>query len=487
MKEKKNIEDLFREKFSQLDKEPSPRVWENIQHELHPEKKRRVVPLWIQLGGVAAFLALLFTLGNLWFSPSDVINQPLPVFTNDAPKSPVDTAPEINDQNTTDAIVSGNSSEQTTLSSSKITGNSVANSERKSTTKKSGNSQDLLVQKRNFNKNQPESVASISNSANKKLENESIGISDNDALVAKETKVANTFKNDAEVNNHNENLIVGNLKTNSEGKTEIVRPQTDEKHSLFDAIAEQEKLKGEDPDAVPTQGKRWAITPNVAPVYYNSLSKGSSIDPNLNMLPNNGDVNMSYGVQVSYLVNNRLNIRAGINSVDLSYTTSDLLIATGPASRGLKGVNYGSKEVVVTALRKNGSQNLDGLNLKSGSADARLVQAINYIEVPVEVSYKLVDSRFGLNLIGGMSTLFLGRNDISIKSPNFNASLGSANNLSDVSFTTNVGLGMNYRLSRRFIFNIEPMFKYQLNPYSDSSIDFRPYYLGIYSGLSFRF
>ncbi|MFT6826142.1 MAG: hypothetical protein ACJAYD_000696, partial [Patiriisocius sp.] len=62
-----------------------------------------------------------------------------------------------------------------------------------------------------------------------------------------------------------------------------------------------------------------------------------------------------------------------------------------------------------------------------------------------------------------------------------------ANNLSYLSFATNIGLGVHYKLSNSFKFNVEPMFKYQLNPYTDSAVDFKPYYVGVYTGLSFKF
>ncbi|HZH70454.1 MAG TPA: hypothetical protein VFD80_08395, partial [Flavobacteriaceae bacterium] len=111
----------------------------------------------------------------------------------------------------------------------------------------------------------------------------------------------------------------------------------------------------------------------------------------------------------------------------------------------------------------------------------------NYYEIPLELEYAIINTKFGVNLIGGVSTLFLGNNEISVKSENFSSALGEANNLSNVSFSTNVGLGLDYKLSQRFIFNMEPMFKYQINPYTDSSVNFKPYYLGVYSGLSFKF
>ena len=83
--------------------------------------------------------------------------------------------------------------------------------------------------------------------------------------------------------------------------------------------------------------------------------------------------------------------------------------------------------------------------------------------------------------------MFLGNNDVSVEAGDFSSTLGEANNLSSVSFTTNVGLGLDYKISKKFKFNVEPMFKYQLNPYSDSSVDFQPYYIGVYSGLSYKF
>src|SRR5690606_29083021 len=266
------------------------------------------------------------------------------------------------------------------------------------------------------------------------------------------------------------------------------------KKSIFDAIAEKneetviaEKTKKEKPE------HRWNVAPNVAPIYYSSLGNGSSIDRNFPDNPQKGDVNMSYGVQVSYALNNRLSVRAGVNNVDLSYSTSGIEVGTGPVAYALNSVDYGGRQIVTTVVDKGSfataapSNGFGDVQPKSTQGDARLIQNINYYEVPVELKYAVLDSKLGVNVIGGVSTLFLGSNEISVKADNFNTVLGDSNNLSSVSFSTNVGLGLDYKLSKKFTFNIEPMFKYQLNPYTDSSVSFKPYYLGVYSGLSFKF
>ena len=76
MKDKKHIDQLFKERFENFKASPSSHVWTNIQSKLKKEEKdRKVIPLWLRLGGVAAVLALLFTIGNIVLNPSENIDQ----------------------------------------------------------------------------------------------------------------------------------------------------------------------------------------------------------------------------------------------------------------------------------------------------------------------------------------------------------------------------------------------------------------------------
>ena len=68
MKENKNIERLFQEKFKEFEVSPPDIVWENIQEKLQSDKKkRRLLPLWLNVGSIAASFAVLFTLLFLKF------------------------------------------------------------------------------------------------------------------------------------------------------------------------------------------------------------------------------------------------------------------------------------------------------------------------------------------------------------------------------------------------------------------------------------
>jgi hypothetical protein len=73
-----------------------------------------------------------------------------------------------------------------------------------------------------------------------------------------------------------------------------------------------------------------------------------------------------------------------------------------------------------------------------------------------------------------------------LKSFESSNSLGEAHNLNNISFSTNIGMGIDYNISPRFQWNLEPIFKYQLNTFSNTP-GVKPYNFGIYSGFSFKF
>lgn len=72
MKEQKNIERLFQENFKDFEAQPPQDAWKNIEDRLNEKKKkRRIVPFWWRVGGVAA--TLLLGIGLYWnFQSSEI-------------------------------------------------------------------------------------------------------------------------------------------------------------------------------------------------------------------------------------------------------------------------------------------------------------------------------------------------------------------------------------------------------------------------------
>jgi hypothetical protein len=233
----------------------------------------------------------------------------------------------------------------------------------------------------------------------------------------------------------------------------------------------------------------------VAPVYFNAIGEGSPIDPGFAANSKSGGTNLSYGLSIAYAINDRLRVRSGIHKAEYGYDTNDVdfspTLAASSSGR-LQNVNNAGSSANVTFDSPNSSlESSDAVapefNALSSARDGTVAQSFGYLEVPLELDYALVDRKFGVNLIGGISSLFLLDNSVTLSSGDLKTDIGEARNLNDLNFSTNIGFGVNYKFTPKVQLNIEPVFKYQLNTFSDTSGDFRPYSIGVYSGLNFRF
>ena len=149
-------------------------------------------------------------------------------------------------------------------------------------------------------------------------------------------------------------------------------------------------------------------------------------------------------------------------------------------------INTSKAGVIVTPTGRG--QGLgSGNELSKSSVSGEINQSLEYFELPIEMKYSLYDKKLGLNLVGGFSTLILSDNSVSMVTQNSITDLGDANNLNDLNFSGNIGVDLDYKISKSWYLNVSPMFKYQFNTYSDNAGNFRPYYFGLYSGLNYKF
>ena len=494
MKKNKNIDELFKERFKNFEASPSPDVWNKIQIKLKEKDDRKVIPIWFKLGGIAALFALLFTIGNA------ILNVPLNKI-NDSIVN--ENSIEINTEKANNTIVDNNVIQNNIVSTEdnnevkstkklliKKASNSTNNSngaDRSETTVASNNKKARISRKKTKKDLIQSSESSIQNQESVAKETSNLINKSEDQLINQDVEINKNIEVVA-VNKNINDTSETSLSTESK---ELVKEEN--KKSIFDAIKETSEGEVVISKLDNTPQNRWEVTPNVAPVYYNSLTEGSSIDPSFSDNPKNGDLNIAYGVKVSYNLNKRLSMRSGVSNVNLSYSTTGLDIGTGPVSASTASIEYSIRNNVTIVVDKgalvnqNPDETFGNVTPKSTNGEPLLNQKISYYEMPLELNYTLINKNFGISVIGGFSALLLGNNEVSIEAGDFNEVLGEASNLSSLSFTTNVGLGLNYSFSKKLMFNIEPMFKYQLNPYTDSSVNFKPYYLGIYSGLSFKF
>ncbi|WP_299528179.1 hypothetical protein [uncultured Lutibacter sp.] len=213
-----------------------------------------------------------------------------------------------------------------------------------------------------------------------------------------------------------------------------------------------------------------------APIYINSFGEGSGVDSQFKDNSTSGNSSYSYGVKVAYKLNNKFSVQSGINLINLGYTTDGIYVTPGVAVIGFSNL---SNNPFLAKSENNTSKAIDN----SGS----LNQVFGYVEIPVEVKYNVINGKLGLNVVGGFSTLLLNRDEVFIETNNFSQSLGSSNNLRSVNFSGNIGLDVDYSIHKNLFINISPMFKVQTNTFSKNSGSIQPYYLGVYTGLNYKF
>ena len=236
---------------------------------------------------------------------------------------------------------------------------------------------------------------------------------------------------------------------------------------------------------ISTIDKKWSVGPTVAPVFYNSLQSGSPINETLSNNTKTSDNALSIGVRVNYQLTNKFFIQSGVNKVELAYNTKNVNAFISSSKSAVNNMNTDKAGVILTPTVGSQVKGASELNKTGVSGD--LNQSIEYFELPIEMKYNLYDKKIGLNLVGGFSTLILSNNSVSIISQNNVTDLGNANNLNDLNFSGNLGVDLDYKISKSWFLNVAPMFKYQFNTYSGDAGNFKPYYLGVYSGLNYKF
>ncbi|MGV8813373.1 MAG: hypothetical protein ACOH2D_04605 [Gelidibacter sp.] len=512
MNEKKHIDRLFQENFKNFEPTPDNAVWDNIQDALHKNKRKRlVIPIWWFTAGVAAILVMLLTIGNVFNNGVKTDNPENSVVdtetTRGGPQSNPTDGFEQKNMNSSDNAIDSSSVIANTEPSDVDAANSIKVHHGKTVNEKDKTASQIVNDdsyKRNTNTANPQDKIASSQ------KDKTVSSNSKQAVIAQNIPNPPQLDPNKEAQNQGNELVKTILENEKERTTiakstdqniikytekikdykDVIASNKEEK-SIEDAIAKANLINEEEKEEQPN---RWNISPSVAPVYFNSLGKGSSID---NQFVNNGKsgaVNMSYGINGSYAINDKIKIRAGINKVDLGYSTNEVVtfrdinnFNVNSGGSELRNINFNNQGKLNDYMSTSGINKESAPQFVISNAKGSLEQQFGYIEVPLEVEYNIINSKFGLNVIGGFSTLFLNNNEIYSVLDNERALLGDANNINTTSYSANFGLGLNYNISHTLKLNLEPMFKYQINTFNNTSGDFRPYFIGVYSGFSFKF
>lgn len=456
MNERKNIDRLFQEKFKDFEDFPHANVWKNIEKQISKKKKRRILPLWLRLAGAAAILLLVISSGLWIFNSSD------------------------KDQIVPKEIIITDSDNKNDLLNENDSKDKIVNEVNLSTAKKS--QEQNLISKSTKEKDQISVVKSQTrdrNNKNQEIANTKSQKVANNAVVATYITQEEDSKNKV---NKFSNLQTSEAGIALEEASDVKEPSKNDIQTVLDKTDIEEKN-------VENKETKWSIGSTIAPVYYNTLSNGSPIDGSLSDNDKTSNGSVSYGLKVNYKLNDKLSFQSGINTLELGYTTENVatLLSSSLLENSSTNINTNIEGVslaVISTERQNSDSSIQRSSIDdSGTLD----QTLGYVEIPMELKYNISQKKLGVNVLGGFSTYFLYRNQVSFTSFGKTTTLGEASNINSLNFSGNLGLDFDYNISKKLYINISPVFKYQFNTFSRSSGGFQPYYLGIYSGLNFRF
>ncbi|MDT0642129.1 hypothetical protein RM553_04720 [Zunongwangia sp. F363] len=481
MKERKNIDRLYQEKFKDFEAAPREEVWQNISAKLKKkeEKKPLIIPFWYRLGGIAAALAVI--LGLTYFLNKNNIpgTDTEVVFEIDESARPTINVPENIPtlQKAAQLLDSVKIESKQNIPNSQIAGNSPGVSRGKA----SASGQQIAASKKAIQTTQnSDRIASENNthktSGEKNNSSPKSAIENSPAIAAGEPKEPEAAKASA------------SEKTTKENSMEEVNPN---------ALAEIAGKKNSEEVSVPEAQKgKVRLSTFAAPIFYDNLGKGNAISPEFKDNNSQARVTVAYGLNLAYPISKKLSVRTGVSKVNISYDIEEIAYGPSAFAGSIESINYHTNNNVQVqdespAIRiPNSGGQFSEFSNNSGISPAYVSGEINqqygFIEVPLEIEYALIDRKFDLNIIGGGSSLFLDQNSVSITANNQRTELGEANNINNVSFSTNIGLGMGYEFLPDFRLNVEPIFKYQLNTFKGTD-GVQPFFFGIYSGFSYKF
>lgn len=253
---------------------------------------------------------------------------------------------------------------------------------------------------------------------------------------------------------------------------------------------------------------RWMLGAAISPLYSFRDAQSGVVADNPD---ESGTISYSTGVQVSYRRNSRFAIETGIyfNKTGIaigapgiqisSQRKDDMLFNTGSEQADIKTVSNSvgniiaySGDIYMNGYKINAENSFDVLASAPltdvQAAESGIQQHLDYLELPFNIRYSVIDRAFELQLVGGMSTNFLVNNYVTMETASGQEEIGYLSNINTVNYSGNAGVGMIYHMGGKLSLSLEPRFRYFLNSINDSSLpSTRPYSLGLYTGLSYTF
>ncbi len=466
MKKENNIDKLFRDKLEGFSEEPPAFIWNGIREQLVTGiRKKRFA--WYRWSAVAAFLILAFTAGWYFNDTADkganrvgqkeLINSEKEKFTDNKsflPEPLVEETGKDDEEQQAHFIAKANVSREETTK--KDTGKAIL----PENTETSGNKgRERIIS--------PELIAPVE--AYLKVQ------------INREPAVKKEFP--------------GQVTGLTVFETEAIH-----KNAALYASADREKAG-------------WGLGVNVSPGYSSYSAKhGETYASNMTHAATEGNASLGGGISIKYRTAGRWSLESGVY-----YAQNGQRTGSSPQLFGGRVKDFASApaeqlyfNTAVTMANSSIAMNstagiIEFENVPAGAEIAanlentdsfknsfitqgELSQVFDLVEIPLYLRYLLFESKLDVELIGGINAGVVVGNNAFFENQFGVQKIGKTRDISSLNISGTLGLGFTYALGKQFSLALEPRFNYYLNSISNNpEVNFKPYRIGMYTGLYYAF
>lgn len=446
---KTKLDKYLKEKL-EIPQQPPADAWKNIQSQLPESKKnKRVLPFWLRLSGIAATLLLMLGLGY-WLGIEQQSHLDSPGFAVQTENSSLENLGTIANHGIQKEEVLPKDENQKHQENIFNTSNNFSERINFLTVNNYSNQRTNDLYASNINLNQQEQNAAWSlNFPFSDLSWNNLNLNPTEILYTSEIK-----------KNKNQNILLTSNQNSKEKK----------KKKIIDF-------------------NRFHLSAFASPLSFNTFVGSSMLSDEMSQYNTENSITLAYGIKGAYSLNPNLKLRTGISVVGLEQITEKVPLTVNVSGKyevtGIDDINNIKYKGDIRIDNYNSYLNsLLEMELSGRMGYGNIQQQTRYIEIPLEAELSLFQTNsIGISATGGGSTWLLSKNKIYVHVDNYTQELGEASNLNKVAFSANAGLKFDLNLTDDVKLNVEPNFRYLINPVNNIE-KYNPYTVGVNAGVT---